>query len=230
MDDYQLTLADYLSILRRRAWLILASFSGILALGVAVTLLIPPVYRTTGSGWTKVATPYSGTVSGTGVPFFQGLDVAADGRVDLGWQAVTAIDPTTFGTGNATIDAYYASSPAGGTGFGAPIRVSSESSDPAASAQNNLQRQFWGDYNTLVSKGGTAWFIYTDSRTGEGCPAVDAYQQDLVASGAVVEEEERGAEREVGNAEPEEGEAPAPPIDCPDQFGNTDVYVSVVAA
>jgi hypothetical protein len=186
------------------------------------------VYRTTGAGWTKVATPYSGSVTGTGVPFFQGLDVAADGRVDLGWQAITAIDPSTFGTGNAAIDSYFSSSPAGGTAFSAPTRVTSVSSDPAASAQNNLQRQFWGDYNTLVSKGGTAWFIYTDSRNGVGCPAVDEYQQFLVESGAAVENEEREAARRPDRAEPEEGEVPAPPLECPSQFGNTDVFVSVI--
>jgi polysaccharide biosynthesis transport protein len=49
MDDYQLTLADYLAILRRMAWLIIGSFFGMLVLGVAVTLLLPSIYRATGS-------------------------------------------------------------------------------------------------------------------------------------------------------------------------------------
>ena len=189
------------------------------------------VYRTTGAGWSKVATAYAGSTSTGGVPFFQGLDVAAGGRVDLGWQAMTALDATTFGTGNATIDSYYASSPAGGTAFGAPVKVSSVSSDPAASAQNNLQRQFWGDYNTLVSKDGSAWFIYTDSRHGDGCAAVDEYQEFLVDTGAIIEEEEREADRQDGKEAPEDGETPAPPTDCESsQFGNTDVFVSVVTA
>jgi hypothetical protein len=183
------------------------------------------VYKTTGSGWTKVATPYAGTVSGTGVPFFQGLDVSTNGRVDVGWQTLHATDPSTFGTGNASINSYATSSPAGGTGFTAPTKVSSAASDPAASAQNDLQRQFWGDYNTLVSKGGTAWFIYTDARRGVGCPAVDAYQRDLVASGAVIEDEERGAERSKKDADAD-SDVPAPPTDCPPQFGNSDVFVS----
>ena len=145
----------------------------------------------------------TGSTASGGVPFFQGLDVAADGRVDLGWQAMTAIDPTTFGTGNAAIDSYYASSPAGGAAFGAAVKVTTVSSDPAASAQNNLQRQFWGDYNTLVSKDGSAWFIYTDSRNGAGCPEVDEYQEFLVDTGAIIEEEER----EAG-----EGSAPLAPV------------------
>ncbi|MGI8756592.1 MAG: sialidase family protein [Acidimicrobiales bacterium] len=186
------------------------------------------VYRTTGAGWTKVATPYSGSVTGSGVPFFQGLDVAATGRVDVGWQAMTAVDPSTFGTGNAAINAYASSSSAGGTAFTAPTRVSSASSDPAASAQNNLQRQFWGDYSTLVSKGNTAWFIYTDSRSGVGCPAVDAYQRFLVTSGAQIEDEEGEGAPKAGKDGPADGDKPAPPTDCPAQYGNTDVVVSVI--
>jgi hypothetical protein len=186
------------------------------------------VYRTTGAGWTKVATPASGSVTGAGVPFFQGLDVSTNGRVDLGWQAMTAVNPRTFGTGNAAINAYYSSSSAGGTAFGPRSKVSSRSSDPAVSAQNNLQRQFWGDYNTLVSKGARAYFIYTDGRRGAGCPAVDAYQRFLVSSGAAIEEEEREAGPSAGKEGPEDGDVPAPPSDCPPQFGNTDAFVSVV--
>ena len=187
------------------------------------------VYATSGGGWSRVATPYTGSVTGSGAPFFQGLDVSGSGRVDLGWQAMTARDPATFGTGNATINSYYSSSPAGATAFAAPAKVSTAGSDPAASAQNNLQRQFWGDYNTLVSKGGHAWFIYTDARRGVGCPAVDAYQRFLVGSGAAVEQEERTADRKAGADAPADGTVPAPPTDCPAQFGNTDAFVSVIA-
>ena len=89
------------------------------------------------------------------------------------------------------------------------MKVTSASSDPAVSAQNNLARQFWGDYNTLVSTDEQAWFIYTDSRNGVGCPAVDAYQHGADGSGPVVDK-------------------PAPPTDCDAQFGNTDVYVSKI--
>ena len=49
MDDYQLTLSDYLSIAKRRARLIAVTFAGVLALGVAVAMLIPPVYRSAGT-------------------------------------------------------------------------------------------------------------------------------------------------------------------------------------
>jgi succinoglycan biosynthesis transport protein ExoP len=48
-DDYQLSLLDYLSILKRRALLIVATFGGVFAVAVAVALLIPPVYQSTGT-------------------------------------------------------------------------------------------------------------------------------------------------------------------------------------
>jgi hypothetical protein len=90
-----------------------------------------------------------------------------------------------------------------------PAKVNSVSSDPAASSQNNLERQFWGDYNTMVSSNANAWFIYTDSRNGVGCAAVDAYQHGIDGSGPAVAK-------------------PAPEDVCPAQFGNSDTFVSTI--
>ncbi len=176
--------------------------------------------RTSGSGRIVVTTssddgmtwssPATVSTAAEGYAFFQGLDVAPSGRVDIGYQALKALDTTTYGTGNAAIDSWYVSSGDGGASWTAPVKVSSASSDPAASAQNNLARQFWGDYSTLVSTDDFALFIYTDSRTGAGCAAVDAYQHGLDGSGAATLK-------------------PAPPSDCAPQFGNSDVYVSKIA-
>ena len=152
-----------------------------------------------GQTW-SAASPVSGA---EGYAFFQGLDVAPNGRVDIGYQVLNAKDPTTYGTGNASVDSYYVSSVNGGATWSTPAMVSSASSDPAASAQNNLARQFWGDYSTVASTDAIALFIYTDARTGVGCPAVDAYQHGTAAK-------------------------PAPGTDCLAQFGNTDLYVSKI--
>ncbi|MFN8496303.1 MAG: sialidase family protein [Anaerolineae bacterium] len=149
-------------------------------------------------------TPVTVSTAGEGYAFFQGLDVAPNGRVDVGYQALKASNPDAFGTGNAAVNAWYVSKPAGGA-WSAPVKVSSASSDPAATAQNNLALQFWGDYNTLVSTNSKAWFSYTDARNGVGCPAVDAYQKD-----------------------PANVAKPAPGQVCPSQFGNSDDYVSVI--
>lgn len=48
-EDYQLSLRDYLSILKRRALLIVGTFLGVSAVAVAVALLVPPVYQSTGT-------------------------------------------------------------------------------------------------------------------------------------------------------------------------------------
>ena len=175
------------------------------------------------------------TVSGAeGYAFFNGMDVAPDGRVDLGYQALKANNPAIFGTGNASIDAYYVRKAAGGT-FGTPSKVSTQPSDPAVSAQNNLQRQFWGDYNTMTSGASAAWFISTDGRSGRGCVEVDAYQKFLADRGlARNEERETGQDPGAGA----DGDKPAPPVVCvaspqsgnTGEFGNTDVYVARIAA
>jgi len=159
---------------------------------------------TGGESWSSTT-----TVSGSeGYAFFQGLDVAPNGRVDVGYQALTTTNSSTYGMGNATVHSYYVSLPDGGATWSSPTRVTTEGSDPAVSAQNNLARQFWGDYNTLVSASGFALFIYTDTRSGVGCAAVDAYQHALDAGTAATK--------------------PAPPAVCGSQFGNSDVFVSKV--
>ena len=155
------------------------------------------------------STPVAVSNGREGYAFFQGLDVAPNGRVDVGYQAQTQKTTTTYGTGIASIDSYYVSSTNGGTTWSKPFKVSTASSDPAASSQNNLARQFWGDYNTLVSTDDTALFIYTDSRNGQGCAAVDAYQHGIDGSGPAVAK-------------------PAPENVCPAQFGNSDAYVSKI--
>jgi hypothetical protein len=157
------------------------------------------------------STPVVASRAADGYAFFQGLDVAPNGRVDLGYQALKAhaTGPTAYGAGNATVDSFYVNSTNGGATWSASTKVTSISSDPAASAQNNLRRQFWGDYNTLVSASAHAWFIYTDSRNGAACAAVDAFQHGVDGSGPATPK-------------------PAPENVCLPQFGNTDVFVSTI--
>jgi hypothetical protein len=180
-----------------------------------------------GSSWSAPATVSSAV---EGDAFFQGLDVAPNGRVDLAYQAQRAVDTSTFGTGNAAIDSWYVSKSVVGP-WSAPIPVSTASTDPAATAQNNLQRQFMGDYNTLVSTVDRAWFIWTDARNGEGCPAVDAYQHYLEDNGLVARGDmgDRLASRRGQNPYASDPSVkPAPPTDCPEQFGNSDAFVATI--
>jgi hypothetical protein len=158
-----------------------------------------------GSTW---STPVVASRTSDGYAFFQGLDIAPNGRVDLGYQALKARSSSTYGTGNARINSFYTQS-TDGVNWSTSVKVTTVASDPAASAQNNLERQFWGDYNTLVSNNANAWFIYTDSRNGEGCAPVDAFQHGVDGSGPATPK-------------------PAPPEVCPAQFGNSDTFVSKI--
>jgi hypothetical protein len=167
------------------------------------------------------------TASTSGYAFFQGLSVAPNGRVDLAWQALTTSHPETFGTGNASIDSWYRSWSAGSF-TAAPTKISTRSSDPSASAQNNLQLQFWGDYNTMVSTNTRAWFIHTDSRNGVGCPAVDAFQRYQVNNGLASSDGEDEILTGRTATGTESAAKPAPPTSCPASFGNTDPYVELI--
>ncbi len=169
-------------------------------------------------------------VSGAeGYAFFQGLDVTESGRVVVAYQVLNTSNPSTFGTGNAWVDTYATSKPAVGA-WGSPVRINSVASDPAVSAQNNLQRQFWGDYSTLVATDAAAWFISTDSRMGAGCADVDAYQHYLRDTGQVLRGDmaDRLSQRATGvnPALADPSVKPAPPAVCSAQFGNTDVFVA----
>lgn len=147
-------------------------------------------------------------VSGSeGYAFYPAVDVAPSGRVDLGWQAQNQRNAATYGTDNAHVTSWYSALPSGATSWTAPVSVS-VASDPAASAQNNLARQFWGDYNTMVSSPKRADFIYTDARNGVGCAAVDKYQHALDAGLTPTK--------------------PAPSAECASSFGDTDIYVGTV--
>ena len=184
------------------------------------------LYKSTNAGltWTKKADV---SRAADGYAFFDGLDVAPNGRVDVGYQALKATSTTTFGTGNADIDSYVAQSTDGGATFTrTQTTPAGSTSDPATSAQNNLQRQFWGDYNTMVSSNNRAWFIYTDARNGVGCPAVDAYQQSIAAGGPAVNEDPD--DPNAGSDAPAGTTKPAPPTDCAARYGDTDAFVALV--
>jgi hypothetical protein len=179
-----------------------------------------------GGSWSAPATV---STSAEGYAFYQGLDVAPNGRVDVGYQALKTSNPATYGTGNAWIDSWYSSNAGGG--WSMPVKVSTASSDPAASAQNNLARQFFGDYNQIVSSNAKAWFIYTDTRNGDGCEAVDEYQHFVDGTSVVRSDGADRYLRRLGQ-DPyahEPNTKPAPPQHCPAQFGNSDAYVSAVS-
>jgi len=143
--------------------------------------------------------------------FFPAVSVSPTGLVSVAFDALTnppAGDP--FQTGVQTYDVYYAQSPTGGMAFGAPIRVSSASSNPDGSSYNNLKEQFLGDYIGIVSGPTSAFVIWTDARNATPCAAVDAYRSAVYG----------GSKTAV---------APNPDTACAPSFGNTDTMVAPVS-
>jgi hypothetical protein len=160
-----------------------------------------------GVKWTSLGTIAS--VSGRNA-FFPEASVASTGTVSLTFDALTqppANNP--FQTGVQIYDNYFAESPAGGTAFGASIRVSSASSNPDGSSYNNLQEQFIGDYIDIVAGPTSAYLVWTDARNATPCQAVDAYRNAVYA----------GSKTAV---------APNPDNACSTSFGNTDTEAAIV--
>ena len=111
-------------------------------------------------------------------------------------------------TGLQVYDYYEVQGNAGG--FTAPLQVSAASSNPEASAYNNLQEQFIGDYTDLAAGPTSSYLAWTDASQAAPCSAVGAYRAQVYA----------GSKRAV---------PPNPDLVCATNFGNTDDLVAVVA-
>jgi hypothetical protein len=107
------------------------------------------------------------------------------------------------------------------------------SGDARSSSQNNLAAEFLGDYVYAAATRDYGAAVWNDVREGADCPAIDEYRQDLhdeaVATGTQTAEPEepRGAEeflRQHGKTQEEEPEAPNVEVDCPANFGNSDIW------
>ncbi|HEX8010229.1 MAG TPA: sialidase family protein [Casimicrobiaceae bacterium] len=76
--------------------------------------------------------------------------------------------------------------------------------DARASSANNLGTEFLGDYTSAIATRSYGAAVWTDVRDAADCPAVDAYRQSLVSGAPIAK--------------------PAPGTDCPDLFGNSDIF------
>jgi len=160
-----------------------------------------------GKNWTQLGTIAS--ISGRNA-FFPEASVAPNGTVSLTFDALTkppANNP--FQTGVQVYDNYFAESAAGGMSFGAPIRVSTVSSNPDGSSYNNLQEQFIGDYIGIVAGPISAYIVWTDARSATPCEAVNNYRNAVYA----------GSKTAI---------APNPDSACATSFGNTDTEAAIV--
>jgi hypothetical protein len=152
-----------------------------------------------GMNWSAPVT--AGDVSGRSAYF-----AAVTARPTAGHVAIifNALDDVAAGTppgaGVTHFDAYVARSTDFGQTFEAPIVLSTASSDPDASSANSLTSQFLGDYVSAASDGTHVYGIWTDTRNGSTCAAVDEFRA---------------------------GTAPKPNViaQCPTTFGNSDIYL-----
>ncbi len=81
--------------------------------------------------------------------------------------------------------------------------------DARGSSANSLTSEFLGDYNYAVATNDVGVAVWNDVRDAADCPAVDAYRQSLVDGTPIAK--------------------PAPNVDCPETFGNTDIFSAVVS-
>jgi len=94
---------------------------------------------------------------------------------------------------------------AGGTPTGWVELHRSAPGDPRGSSQNNLTAEFLGDYVYAVATSGYAAAVWNDTRNAADCPALDAWRMAL-----------RTGDTSVPR--------PAPQVDCPATFGNSDIF------
>jgi hypothetical protein len=82
--------------------------------------------------------------------------------------------------------------------------------DARGSSANALIDEFLGDYNYVAATNDYAVATWNDARNALDCPAIDAYRQAVVNGTA------------AGDAS--DPNRPAPQQDCPETFGNTDIF------
>jgi hypothetical protein len=76
--------------------------------------------------------------------------------------------------------------------------------DPRGSSQNNLQAEFLGDYVYAAATRTYGAAVWNDARNAAVCPAINTWRAAL----------------QTGSTAP----PPAPNVDCPATFGNTDIF------
>ena len=100
----------------------------------------------------------------------------------------------------------HADAPAGTGATGAFTEVHRGApGDPRGSSANALSSEFLGDYVYAVATRDYGSAVWNDARNAADCPAIDAWRMSLVTGDTTVS-------------------PPAPATDCPENFGNSDIY------
>ncbi len=159
--------------------------------------------KSTTGGLTWNEPVVAGDVSGRSA-FFASVAVGPAGDVNVVFQAMDDKPAGTApGAGVVHYDSYLTRSTNGGVSFSSPKLISTATSDPDGSSTNSLGAQFLGDYITAVADATRVFAVWTDSRNASLCAAVDAFRA---------------------------GTGPKPDVitQCPNSFGNTDIFLGIV--
>jgi hypothetical protein len=162
------------------------------------------VTHSTDDGLTWSTPVTAGDVRGRSA-FFASVAAGPGNNVNV---AFLALDDKATGTapgaGVVHYDAYLTQSSDGGANFSSPLLISTATSDPDGSSTNGLGAQFLGDYITAVADATHVYAVWTDSRNASPCAAVDAFRA---------------------------GTGPKPDVitQCPNTFGNTDIFLGIVS-
>ena len=159
--------------------------------------------KSTNGGLTWSAPVVAGDVSGRSA-YFASVATDPSSNVNVVFNAMDDVPTGTApGAGVVHYDAYVTRSTNGGASFSSPLLISTVTSDPDGSSTNSLGAQFLGDYITAIADGAHVYAVWTDSRNATPCAAVDAFRA---------------------------GTGPKPNVitQCPNTFGNTDIFLGIV--
>lgn len=163
--------------------------------------------RSTDKGQTWTSPAVVADVPGRSA-FFVSVAAGPSNAVHVAFLAMTDVPGNTLpGAGVVSYDAYAAQSSNGGASFGTPFKISTEKSDPNASSSHSLAVQFLGDYITAVADASHLYVVWTDTRNGKSCAAVDAFRLDVLLNGT-------GTPPNLST--------------CSAEFGNADIYLGIV--
>ena len=162
------------------------------------------VTKSTDGGLTWSAPVTGGDVSGRSA-FFASVAAGPDHTVNVAFLAMDDVPACTApGPGVVHYDAYLTQSTDGGSSWSSSLLISTATSDPDGSSTNSLAAQFLGDYITAVTDGIHVFAVWTDSRNATPCAAVDAFRART-------------------------GPKPNVITQCPNTFGNTDIFLGIVS-
>jgi len=159
-----------------------------------------------GTTWSEPAT--AADVAGRS-SFFVATATDPKGKVNLVFNALDDVPAgTPLGAGVVYYEAYWAQSSDGGTSFSSPLTISTAASDPDVSVWTDyfpdVAYQFVGDYISAVADGSHVYTVWTDTRNGSPCTAMDDF---LLGQGS----------------------APDVITQCPANWTNPDIYLGTIS-